>query len=111
MIHILKKDPRYPTCNIEEKAETIDELNKYKFKIECYYSFDRPTEKKVDNVFCVGDTYEECLERYFKKNLSWTYCNDSNIMFCKEEDRLAYRNFFFGENGKSNYARMGGDMY
>ncbi len=109
MCEILRKDPKYPTCNIEEKVESIEELEKYKFKIECYYSLDRPS-RKVENVFCVGDTYEECLERFFKKNLSWTYCNDSNIMFCKEEDKKAYREFFYGDNGISNYARMGGNM-
>ena len=109
MIKILRKDTQYPTCNIEDKVESVDELDKYKFKIECYYSFKKP-EQRTETVFCVGDTYEECLERFFKKELSWSYCNGSNIIFCNEQDRLAFRNLFYGKNGKSNYMRMGGNM-
>lgn len=105
---ILKKNPEYPTCNIEYETQSIEELNKYPFKIECYFVNNN---KRTDNVFCVGDTYQECIDRYFKKKESWSYCNGTYIDFCNPKDNENFKEKFYGEKeGLSNYIRMGGNM-
>jgi hypothetical protein len=118
-IMILQKQIKHPDCIDEKYQPSEEDLKKAKkqfaFLIKADIKENGPkfgyVSKKTGEAYCVGNSYEECLEVFFKKQDSWKYCNEINLILPKSEDKKAFDEYFYGKGGISNYARLGGDMW
>lgn len=114
-VSILSKNEKYRDCTIEKKVNDLEILKEFKFSIECNVqvcNYKTNYEKNITRkIYCCGNTYEECLECFFIQARTWTYCNDTNIIFVNDTDKEAYNKYFYKDSdGISRYASCGGDM-